>query len=84
MDQDTLTSYTAFSCLPKREQFNRLQRSYREVSRAFSLFLVEQMQGPPCLYEALASSDIPTCDAKRRDAGWLAGAADIGWSNGIA
>src|SRR5690348_8637882 len=34
----------AFPTLPEREQFNRLQRSYRDVIVAFSLFLVEQMQ----------------------------------------
>ncbi len=69
----------AFPTLPKREQFNRLQRSYREVIVAFALFLVEQMQAHQCLYEALDSSGIPTRDAKRRGTGWLAGQADIGW-----
>jgi DDE family transposase len=33
--------------------------------------------------EALDSSGIPTRDAKRRGTGWLAGQADIGWSNRI-
>jgi hypothetical protein len=73
----------AFPTLPKREQFNRLQRSYRDIIVAFSLFLVEQMQAQCCLYEALDSSGIPTRDAKRRGSGWLAGQADIGWSNRI-
>jgi DDE family transposase len=50
---------------------------------AFGLFLVEQMQAQRCLYEALDSSGIPTHDAKRRGTGWLAGAADIGWSTRI-
>ena len=31
----------AFPTLPAREQFNRLQRGYREVIVAFALFLVE-------------------------------------------
>lgn len=73
----------AFPTLPEREQFNRLQQSYRDVIVAFALFLVEQMQAQRCLYEALDSSDIPTRDAKRRGTGWLAGQADIGWSNRI-
>jgi hypothetical protein len=70
----------AFPTLPKREQFNRLQRGYREVIVAFALYLVEQMQAQRCLYEVLDSSGIPTRDAKRRGTGWLAGQADIGWS----
>ena len=73
----------AFPTLPEREQFNRLQRGYRDVIVAFSLFLVEQMHAQHCLYEALDSSGIPTRDAKRRGKGWLAGQADIGWSNRI-
>ncbi len=74
---------TAFPTLPEREQFNRLQRQQRDVIVAFSLSLVDQMQAPCCLYEALDSSGIPTRDAKRRGTGWLAGQADIGWSNRI-
>src|SRR5438445_4398112 len=31
--------------------------------------------------EALDSSGIPTRDEKQRGTGWLAGQADIGWSN---
>ena len=73
----------AFPTLPEREQFNRLQRGYRDVIVAFSLFLVEPMHAQHCLYEALDSSGIPTRDAKRRGTGWLAGQADIGWSNRI-
>jgi hypothetical protein len=71
----------AFPSLAEREQFNRLQRGYRDMIVAFALFLVEQMQAQGCLYEALDSSGIPTRDAKRRGTGWLAGQADIGWSN---
>ena len=73
----------AFPTLPEREQFNRLQRHSRDVIVAFSLSLVEHMQAQHCLYEALDSSGIPTRDAKRRGTGWLAGQADIGWSNRI-
>jgi hypothetical protein len=74
---------TAFPTLPEREQFNRLQRGYRDALVALSLFLVDHMQAQRCLYEALDSSGIPTRDAKRRGTGWLAGQADIGWSNRI-
>jgi Transposase DDE domain len=73
----------AFPTLPDREQFNRLQRQQRDVIVAFGLYLVDQMQAQRCLYEALDSSGIPTRDAKRRGTGWLAGQADIGWSNRI-
>src|SRR5260370_19013841 len=41
------------------------------------------IQAQQCLYEALDSSGIATRDAKRRGTGWLAGQADIGWSNRI-
>ena len=71
----------SFPTLPDREQCNRLQRQHREVIVAFSLYLVDHMQAQRCLYEALDSSGIPTRDAKRRGTGWLAGQADIGWSN---
>ncbi len=74
---------TAFPTLPDREQFNRLQRKPRDVMVAFSLSLVEQMQAQGRLFEALDSSGIHTRDAKRRGIGWLAGQADIGWSNRI-
>ena len=73
----------AFPTLPDREQFNRVPQHHRDVIVAFSLFLVDQMEAQHCLYEALDSSGIPTRDAKRRGTGWLAGQADIGWSNRI-
>jgi hypothetical protein len=60
-----------------------LQRQQRDVIVAFSLYLVDQMQAQQCLYEAPNSSGISTRDAKRRGTGWLAGQADIGWSNRI-
>ena len=34
-------------------------------------------------YEALDTSAMPVRDAKRRGEGWLAGYADIGWSNSL-
>lgn len=39
----------AFPSLPKREQFNRLQRQQRDVIVAFSLYLGAQMQAQRCL-----------------------------------
>src|SRR3712207_1715027 len=39
------------------------------------------MEAQKCAYEALDSSAMPVRDAKRRGSGWLAGCADIGWSN---
>jgi hypothetical protein len=71
----------AFPTLPKRSQFNRLQRRYREAIAAFGLELVEVMKAQPCCYEALDSTAVVTRDAQRPGAGWLAGQADIGWSN---
>ena len=51
---------------------------------SFVLHLVALLQTPPkCPYQALDSSAMPTRDAKRRGHGWLAGQADIGWSNTI-
>jgi hypothetical protein len=72
---------TAFPTLPDRSQFNRLQRPYAPVVVAFGLHLVQDWHAQDCLYECLDSSGIPTRDAKRRGTGWLAGQADIGWSN---
>jgi len=71
----------AFPSLPDRTQFNRLQRKHRDALTAFGLFLVELMKAQQCYYEALDSTAVVTRDAKRRGAGWLAGQADIGWSN---
>lgn len=71
----------AFPCLPARPQFNRLQRQHHEVIAAFALHLAEALLSPEDASEALDSAAVPTRDAKRRGAGWLAGQADIGWSN---
>ena len=50
---------------------------------AFVVHLVAVLdaQRPP--YEALDSSAMPIRDCKRRGHGWLAGRADIGWSNSL-
>jgi len=71
----------AFPSLPAREQYNRQVRQQPTSLVAFFLYLVRLLAAPPCAYEALASSGIPTRDAKRRGAGWLPGLADIAWSN---
>jgi hypothetical protein len=41
------------------------------------------MKAQRCPYEALDASAMLVRDAKRRGAGWLAGYADIGWSNSL-
>jgi hypothetical protein len=71
----------AFPTLPNRSQFNRLLRSHTQFLEAFVVHLAALLQTRKCPYEALDSSAMPIRDAKRRGAGWLAGYADIGWSN---
>jgi hypothetical protein len=73
----------AFPSLPERSQFNRLVRSHTELIEAFSLHLVALLEVQKRPYEALDSSAMPTRDCKRRGHGWLAGQADIGWSNSL-
>ncbi len=71
----------AFPTLPDRSQFNRCVRSYTELIEEVALHLAEAMDAQQRPYEALDSSAMPVRDAKRRGGGWLAGLADIGWSN---
>jgi hypothetical protein len=73
----------AFPTLPDRSQFNRLVRYHTQLIEAFVVHLVAVLdaQGPP--YESLDSSAMPIGDCKRRGHGWLAGRADIGWSNSL-
>ena len=74
----------AFPTLPDRSQFNRLVRSHNYLIEAFVLHLVSLLtDAQKCPYQALDSSAMPVRDAKRRGAGWLAGQADIGWSNSL-
>jgi len=73
----------AFPQLPERSQFNRLLRQHRDELTAFALFLVSLLHAQECWYEVLDSTAAVTRDAKRRGVGWLAGQADIGWSNRI-
>jgi hypothetical protein len=79
----TTSLQSAFPTLPDRSQFNRLVRSHTELIEAFVVHLVAVLdaQRPP--YEALDSSAMPIRDCKRRGHGWLAGRADIGWSNSL-
>ena len=67
--------------MPTREQFHRPLRSHQPALVACVLPLVQRLAAPQCCDEALASSGVPTRDAKRRGAGWLPGLADIGWSH---
>jgi hypothetical protein len=71
----------AFPTLPDRSQFNRLVRSQVGLIEEVALHLATAMEAQSCPYQALDSSAMPVRDAKRRGEGWLAGQADIGWSN---
>lgn len=86
----------AFPTLPHRSQFNRLVRLNLDLIERLSSYLAvllsgahggggggggEREGGCPSCYEALDCSAVPVRDAKRRGEGWLAGYADIGWSN---
>ncbi len=73
----------AFPTLPDRSQFNRLVRFYTRLIEELALHLAEVSEARECPYQALDSSAMPVRDAKRRGAGWLAGYADIGWSNSL-
>ena len=73
----------AFPTLPDRSQFNRLVRSHVGLIEALCMHLVAMLDVRRRPYEALDSSALPVRDAKRRGAGWLAGYADIGWSNSL-
>lgn len=73
----------AFPTLPDRSQFNRLVRSCVGLIEEVALHLltlIPDTQGGAA-YEALDASAMPVRNAKRRGEGWLAGRADIGWSN---
>ncbi|MCA1740820.1 MAG: transposase [Actinobacteria bacterium] len=74
----------AFPTLPERSQFNRLVRFYMQLLEKMALHLAEVLvEAHKDPYEALDSSAMPVRDAKRRGGGWLAGYADIGWSNSL-
>jgi hypothetical protein len=71
----------AFPSLPERSQLNRRVRSLAGLVEEVALHLAEAAGTRGCPFEALDSAAMPVRDAKRRGAGWLAGCADIGWSN---
>ncbi len=73
----------AFPTLPDRSQFNRLVRFYTDDIERMALHLARMMGGNRPPYQALDASAMPVRDAKRRGHGWLAGYADIGWSNSL-
>ena len=73
----------AFPTLPDRSQFNRLVRYHTELIEAFVVHLVVVLDAREPPYEALDSSAMPIRDCKRRGHGWLAGRADMGWSNSL-
>jgi hypothetical protein len=73
----------AFPTLPDRSQFNRLVRFHADALEEIAVRLGERLKGEAHPYQALDSSAMPVRDAKRRGHGWLAGEADIGWSNSI-
>jgi hypothetical protein len=73
----------AFPTLPDRSQFNRLVRFHAAAIEEIALHLGQIVKGDRSPYQALDASAMPVRDAKRRGHGWLAGYADIGWSNSL-
>jgi hypothetical protein len=73
----------AFPTLPSRPQFNRLVRSCTGLIEEIAVKLGKMLEDRAHAYQALDSSAMPVRDVKRRGHGWLAGEADIGWSNSI-
>jgi hypothetical protein len=71
----------AFPTLPDHSQFNRFVRFHADAIEEIAVKLGEMLKGEAHPYQALDSSAMPVRDAKRRGHGWLAGEADIGWSN---
>jgi len=75
----------AFPTLPGEasSQFNRLVRFHADAIEEIALHLGQIVEGEQFPYQALDASAMPVRDAKRRGHGWLAGHADIGWSNSL-
>lgn len=69
----------AFPQLPARSQYNRQLRAQQATLQACAVALGAQLEA--AAYEALDTTAVVTRAAKRRGRGWLAGLADIGWSN---
>ena len=70
-----------FPTLPDRSQFNRLERDHRDAIALFSLRFAELLNAGKSPFEVLDGTGAPVRHCKRRGEGWLAGQADIGWSN---
>ena len=73
----------AFPTLPARSQFNQLVRFHAQDIEKIAVKLGQIMEGGEHPYQALDASAMPIRDVKRRGHGWLAGYADIGWSNSL-
>ncbi len=72
---------SAFPRLPARSQFNRQMRRHRDAIIAFGQQILTQMDAQNCAYEVIDSTAVAVRHYKRRKTGWLAGQANIGWSN---
>ncbi len=72
---------SAFPTLPDRGQFSRLQREDRDAITAFALYLADQLQAGTAAYQVLDSTASVVRNFRRRGRGWLAGDANIGFSN---
>ena len=72
---------TAFPALPARSQLNRQMRRQWRAITAFCLHLSAELGALQAAYQALDATALVVREAKRRGRGWLAGQADIGWSN---
>jgi hypothetical protein len=70
-----------FPGLGHRSGFNRLERAYGPALHRVATGLAQQLGARRARYEALDLTAAPTRNAQRRGRGWLAGQADIGFSN---
>jgi len=71
----------AFPGLPSRTQFNRAVRSHHDAIVAVGQALVRQLGSQNQLYEVLDGMGVKVRNHRRRGRGWLAGIAQIGFSN---
>jgi len=71
----------AFPTLPDRTQFNRLLRQHWPAVVVVGLELAEGGDARTTAYQVADSMGLRVRNAKRRGRGWLAGQADLGWSN---
>ena len=70
-----------FPRLPTRPQLNRQIRAHEEEIVTFFLHLAQRLGAQDEMVQAIDSTAVPTRNVKRRGLGWLAGEADIGYSN---